>query len=137
MAVSLKAWKEPVQMITVQYCEETKEESAEEVTDLPLYPITIGGSNVYLINHELTLGQKDALNSLLDEFKEVLSIAPGRTMTAEHTITTGDSPPVYHPPYRVHKVWEVKVRSEISTMLKAEDYPAFTESMVLTIGSYV
>jgi len=62
---SLKAWKEPVQVMTVQYCEETEEESAEEVADLPLYPFTLGGSNVFHINHELTLDQKDELNSLL------------------------------------------------------------------------
>ena len=41
------------------------------------------------------------LESILDEFPDVLTTTPGRTDIAVHYINTGDSPPIRNPIYRL------------------------------------
>ncbi len=46
------------------------------------------------------------MEELLDEFNDIFSDDPGCTARVEHCIKTGDSQPVYRPPYRIPHAWQ-------------------------------
>ena len=72
------------------------------------------------INENLTEEQKRQVVQLLEESSSVFSSMPGRTDIVEHSIPTGDAPPVYQPPYRLPSAWQDQVREEIQAMLNAD-----------------
>lgn len=49
--------------------------------------------------NQLTTSQKKELDTLLDEFRGVMSTIPGQTRLVEHQIDTVDVRPIQLPPY--------------------------------------
>jgi hypothetical protein len=67
----------------------------------------------------LSAGQLSQVEELLQKHNSVFDTSPGHTAVVEHHISTGDSKPVFHPPYRVPSAWQESVREEIGSMLRA------------------
>ena len=61
--------------------------------------------------------QKEELECLLEEFKDVFRDQPGFTRKAEHHIRTGDAAPIAQHPYRIPVAWQPAVRDEVKQML--------------------
>lgn len=55
----------------------------------------------------------------MDEVKDIFSMEPGLTTRVEHSIKTGDSQPVFRPPYRIPPAWQKQIREEVQNMLQA------------------
>ena len=116
-ANSLKSWTTPTAVFTVRYCDEDTDASDGEPQ---LYPFEMRGEDQPHINENLTEEQKRQVVQLLEESSSVFSSMPGRTDIVEHSIPTGDAPPVYQPPYRIPPAWQDQVREEIQAMLSAD-----------------
>ena len=112
---SLKPWTTPTAVLSVRYCGEGLDTLYDG--DLQLYPFEQSGNDQPLLNKSLTAEQKKQLISLLKEKCSIFGTVPGHTTLAEHSIDTGEAPPVYHPPYRIPTAWQNQVRKEIQTML--------------------
>ena len=60
-------------------------------------------------------------------------------MKAEHSIKTGENPPVYRPPYRMPHAWQKPIREEVQKMLQAgiiePSESAWTSPLVPVNGS--
>ena len=57
--------------------------------------------------------------TLLQQHQNVFNSDPGETHCLEHSIPTGDSPPIALPPRRIPQAWAEQVRNEIHGMLAA------------------
>ena len=57
------------------------------------------------------------METLLNEYSEVLRNQPGRTSVVEHVIDTADSKPVRQQAYRLPHAYRNKVRDEVDRML--------------------
>ena len=96
-ANAMKPWTTPVAVMAVRYCSEEEEEHLEP----QIYLFETTTETRPTINCRLTAEQQKQMEDLLDEFKEIFSDDPGCTTKAEHSIKTGENPPVYRPPYTV------------------------------------
>ena len=68
---------------------------------------------------QLNMKQRQELEKLLYEYREVMKNKPGKTTIAEHAIDTGPATPVRLPPYRLPHVYKDAVYKEIQDMLQA------------------
>ena len=91
------------------------EEEAEP--DLPSWGATKEGPQ-YEISDHLDEEQRASLRQLLEEFKDILQIRPGRTQVVEQYIHTGAERPVKLPPYRLPYAYRRTVEKEQHEMLK-------------------
>ena len=114
---SPKLWTTPKAVLAVRCCDDGLDTSQDG--DLQLYPFEQSGNDLPVLSKSLTVEQRKQLTSLLEEKHFIFGTAPGHTTLAEHSIDTGDAPPVYHPPYRIPSAWQNQVRREIQTMLDA------------------
>ena len=70
------------------------------------------------ISEALSGSQREQLQSLLEEYHDVLRGTPGRTDMAEHVIDTGDSRPIRLHPYRVPHAYRDEVDRQVTEMLE-------------------
>ena len=82
-------------------------------TDLPM------DSHQQQSDHRQPQGQQPNNHQGQQKYHTVFDTSPGHTEVVEHHISTGDSKPVFHPPYRVPSAWQESVREEIEDMLRA------------------
>ena len=68
---------------------------------------------------QLNLKQRQELEELLYEYREVMKNKPGKTTIVEHAIDTGSATPVRLPPYRLPHAYKDAVYKEIQDMLQA------------------
>ena len=118
-ANAMKLWTTPVAVMAVRYCSEEENTGEEEHLEPQIYLFETTTETRPTINCRLTAEQKRQMEDLLDEFKEIFSDDPGCTMKAEHSIKTGENPPVYRPPYRMPHAWQKPIREEVQKMLQA------------------
>ena len=111
----LKRWVAPADIFTVVVA------GAEE-TDIDQLPLDL--PDIGTTQHPtLTTGcqlddkQKEELECLLEEFKDVFRDQPGFTRKVEHHIRTGDAAPIAQHPYRIPVTWQPAVRDEVKQML--------------------
>ena len=120
----------------VQELSQVMEKSAElcpEPSVNAFLPSTVGGSlstessrcqqiseALSLERSELSEAESEQLRSLVMEYADQFALNPfelGQTRVVEHTIDTGDQPPIRQPPRRVpHALWE-KVTDMVQQML--------------------
>lgn len=70
---------------------------------------------------DLTEEQKTQLQKLVNEYRDIFALSPndlGRTNLVEHTIHTGDSPPIRLRPYRVPEAQKHRIEKCIDEMLE-------------------
>ncbi|GFX48771.1 hypothetical protein TNCV_3479551 [Trichonephila clavipes] len=68
----------------------------------------------------LTSAQKEKLNLLLESFQNVFKPGGEATHILEHHINTGNSPPIFVPPYRMSPVKKEILRKEIEDLLEKD-----------------
>jgi len=110
----LREWKTPASILAVMCTDEPEEDKGE--LSLCTLDTDQQGEKVNQINPDLLPHQKQELNTLLEEMKEILDDKPGRTTITEHKIQTGDSPPIHQHPYRVPAAWQEEIRHEVQSM---------------------
>ncbi len=66
------------------------------------------------VSEKLSGSQREQLQSVLDEYHDVLRGTPGRTDMAEHVIDTGDSHPICFHPYRVPHAYRDVVERQVT-----------------------
>ena len=71
---------------------------------------------VKLQGGKLSKHQQGELDELLQKWKSVLKETPGETSILEHSIDSGDAPPVRAAPYQIPDKWRDAVREEIGTL---------------------
>ena len=69
-----------------------------------------------LINTQLTNDQRQEMERIVSDFKDVFDTKPGRTSLAEHRIETGLAKPVRQPPYRLPHAYRETVQKELAEM---------------------
>ena len=74
---------------------------------------------VALFGNQLTKDERETLQLLLHNYKDIFKDSPGHTKLAEHKIPTGEARPVRLPPYRIPYVFRNTVKTELSEMLEA------------------
>lgn len=113
----VKFWHtEPVAIMSVRFCEEDQVHESQDPDVLPFEPKEAGTPT---IGDQLTNSQREELQQLLQEHRAVFDTSPGHTEVVEHRIVTGESRPVYHPPYRIPQAWQSKVQEEVQAMAEA------------------
>ena len=65
-----------------------------------------------------SVAEQAQLDSVLEEYVDVLSPVPGRTEAVQLSINTGDHDPVRSHPYRIPPRWKEEVRSQIDQLLE-------------------
>ena len=65
-----------------------------------------------------SVAEQAQLDSVLEEYVDVLSPVPGRTEAVQLSINTGDPDPVRSHPYRIPPRWKEEVRSQIDQLLE-------------------
>ena len=111
----LKQWYIPTD--TGYFTEEVSPDYADE--DIPVWKESDeSGSSQARVADRLTATEKAQLMELLKEFDDVFQNRPGLTSMAEHRISTGDSPPIRLPPYRIPHAYRNAIRDEINQMLE-------------------
>lgn len=83
--------------MSVRFCEEDWEQESQDPDVLPFEHQKEG---MPTIGEQLTNVQREELQQLLQKHQAVFDTSPGHTEVVEHSIETGHSKPVYHPPYR-------------------------------------
>ena len=73
-----------------------------------------------LVGQGLNNDQRQQLQQILTEFREVLQNKPGHTKLVEHRIEIGTSCPVKLPPYRLPQAYRESVQKEIQEMLEQD-----------------
>ena len=112
---SMKRWTPPVQVMAVRFCEDRETEDSDP--GILLFEPRDAG--LPKISDRLSAAQSSQVEELLQKYNTVFDTSPGHTEVVEHHISTGDSKPVFHPPYRVPSAWQESVREEIGDMLRA------------------
>ena len=72
---------------------------------------------INLSDTELNDEQKEKVKALLDKYSDMFDGRLGFTSVVEHSIDTGDSPPIRSVPHRVPPFLEDKVRAEIQRLV--------------------
>ena len=70
------------------------------------------------INIDLNRKQKDEIQEIVEEFKEVFSEIPGKTTVGEHKIELSDNKPITLKPYIIPSHMTEKLKEEIQLMLQ-------------------
>lgn len=105
-----------------------------------------GGSwGNYTIGGELTTEQRGELEYIiLEKHQSTLTKVPGLTTQVNHTIKTGDSPPIRLQPYRLPHAYRDRVKCEIQGMLQqgiiepsSSDWAALMVIVKKRMGLYV
>lgn len=109
----LKKWQ--VQQSTGYLMREVGDEEEEEEEEILTWD---GGEDGEpRIGKQLTVAQKKELIGILKKYEGVLQKLPGQTKLAEHSIHTGDTPPVRLPPYRIPQAYRKTVEEDMKEML--------------------
>ena len=58
------------------------------------------------ISDRLSAAQSSQVEELLQKYNTVFDTSPGHTEVVEHHVSTGDSKPVFHPPYHEPSAWQ-------------------------------
>ncbi len=69
------------------------------------------------VGEQLNTQQRAELDTLLEEFREVLNSRPGRTSLTQHRIDSGEARPVKLPPYRMPHAFRTTVETELQEIL--------------------
>lgn len=108
----LKRFVQPVEVNQVLVAEET-----DDVEQLDLiHPFSEEG-NKEEVDAYLSTEQKEELQSLLQEFKEVFNDTPGSTNQAFHSIPTVTTQPITQQPYRIPSKWKESLEEEVRQLL--------------------
>ena len=91
----------------------------ENEDELPLWGDANKEKEGPVINSQLSPEQQAELQSLLSNYADVLSNAPGRTDQAQHCIEVTDTKPIRQPPYRLAQAYRDRVKQELEEMQEA------------------
>ena len=108
----MKRWTPPVQVMAVRFCKDRQTEDSDP--GILLYEPRDAG-----LPKRLSGVQSSQVEELLQKYNAVFNTSPGHTEVVEHHISTADSKPVFHPPYRVPSARQESVSEEIGDMLRA------------------
>ena len=112
----IKLWNSPTVVMSVTVCEDSPPQDTLDPDVLPFeHPLEVAPT----VGDKLTAVQQEELYQLVQEHHDLFDTSPGHTDVVEHKIVTGDSRPVYRPPYRLPSAWQGKVRTEVQEMLDA------------------
>ena len=112
----LRKWHSPTD--TAYTAEKTTEEETDEV---PAWRYDKGDPNAYHVGEQLESQQRSELDSLLEDFTDVLQNTPGKTDLAEHTIHLKEyTHPIRQSPYRLPHAYREDVQRELADMLQAD-----------------
>ena len=104
----LRQWYEQKPISVSLYTEEVPNEDSDDI-------VWWGdGENLTpVINTQLTADQKQEMEHIVSEFKDVFDIKPGKTRLTEHRIETGSAKPVKQTPYRLPHAYRETVQKEL------------------------
>ena len=111
----LRQWHTPTD--TAYAAEETTEEETE---DIPTWRGDQRDNQTYQVGEQLDGQQRGDLETLLEQFGDVLQDTPGRTDLTEHSIHLREyAHPVRQSPYRLPHAYREEVRRELDDMVQA------------------
>lgn len=102
-----------------------------------------GSGGNFTIGGELTTEQRGELEYIiLEKHQCTLTKVPGLTTQVNHTIETGDSPPIHPQPYRLPHAYRDRVKCETQEMLQqgiiepsSSDWAVFMVIVKITDGT--
>ena len=111
----LRPWHVPKG--TGYYVEEVSDTEQDDVPVWSEGPDS-NGEDQPLFGDQLSSEQRADMNTLLEEYTDVMQNNPGKTTLAQHHIRTGDARPVKLPPYRLPHAYRETVKKELQDMLQ-------------------
>lgn len=113
----LRKWHTPQATSYFEDKEETDTEySTDEGETIPVPPCFNEDESEVFISSNLQKTQREQMERLLEEYKDIIQDKPGRTDQAEHRIETGDAVPIRQAPYRIPYAQREKMKEEIEKM---------------------